>query len=65
LKDQNLETTVAGLTTMPDALKGLVARGQVLRRQKRQVGDDHTEVVTYTLGPRFVEVEVWAPVAGG
>jgi hypothetical protein len=31
----------------------------VVRRRRRLVGEANTEVVTYTLDPRFVEFEVW------
>lgn len=40
---------------------GLMVRGRVERRIRRVVGDNHTEVVTYTLGPRSVMVDEWAP----
>jgi hypothetical protein len=38
-----------------------VARGFVLRRKKRLVGPDEIEVVSYILGPRPVEFEIWRP----
>ena len=40
---------------------GLVIRGTVQRRRRREVGEEHVEVVTYTVGPRFAEFEVWRP----
>src|SRR4051812_43688109 len=40
---------------------GLVVRGSVVRRRRRQVGENKIEVVTYSLGPRPVEFEVWRP----
>ena len=42
---------------------GLVAVGVVMRRKKRTVGENDTEVVTYTLGPKMVDVDVWEPTA--
>jgi hypothetical protein len=39
--------------------EGLVARGCVMRRQRKLVGEKRTEVVIYTLGPRHVVVEDW------
>jgi hypothetical protein len=40
---------------------GLVMRGSVVRRRRRQVGGTQIEVVPYTLGPRLAEFEVWRP----
>lgn len=49
------------MTSSP--VQGLVARGTVVRRRKREVGDDRTMVVTYTLGPRFIEIDAWRPTS--
>lgn len=41
---------------------GLIVRGFVIRRTRKMVGSDEPrEVVTYTLGPRFVTFEHWQP----
>src|SRR6266581_1775641 len=40
---------------------GLIVRGVIQRRIRRHVGENKVEVVTYTLGPRFAEVEHWEP----
>ncbi len=42
-------------------LSGLLVRGRVERRVRRIVGEQQTEVITYTLGPRSVQVEDWRP----
>jgi len=40
---------------------GLIVRGRVERRIRRHIGENQTEVITYTLGPRMVMVEEWEP----
>lgn len=41
---------------------GLIVRGVVLRRTRKMVGNEEPrEVVTYTLGPRYVTFEQWQP----
>ncbi len=42
---------------------GLIARGRVERRIRRVVGENSTEIVSYTLGPRATIVEEWAPAS--
>lgn len=44
---------------------GLFVRGQVVRRSKRAIGSDNTEVVTYgvMLEDRTVDVDDWRPEA--
>ncbi len=40
---------------------GLVVRGFVEKRVRKRVGDRRIEVVTYTLGPKHVEFDVFEP----
>jgi hypothetical protein len=47
---------------LPSGPSGLAVRGVVMRRTRRMVGNDEPrEVVTYTLGPRYVTFEQWEP----
>lgn len=41
---------------------GLVVKGVVVRRTRKMVGnEEQREVITYTLGPRYVTFEHWEP----
>lgn len=41
---------------------GLVVKGVVVRRTRKMVGNEEPrEVITYTLGPRYVTFEQWEP----